>query len=402
MVGGAGGGVVAGRGRERIMKSASLDWADTDQCLKCNICTAECPVYRVDAAFPGPKALGPDWYRRMQAGRTETHPHVSDCTFCQLCEAACPADVPVAHLIAWHKSRAGEPWTRRLRDLVLTHPHWVARWPRLMAVPRPLARGLGISTRSVRPSAGPSTPPARRHVAAARRRVGLLVDCYSRAFDRETVAAAEALLGLWGLAVIPVPAEAQCCGAAAYAGGQPDTAKRVAGAMERSLGALSPEAEMLVTLNATCDATIREEWPRYLGLRSGRNVVPFTEMALEAAPPSFWETCRRAPVEKVWVHTTCRSRVARGEGALQQLAQEGGGAPRSLGLACCGAGGSYAFKAEHEAVAHDLGSMPTGIDPGAVLLTDSGTCALHLGQLQAVRARHPAWWLYRRYRQGSA
>ena len=34
-----------------------------DQCIKCNICTTECPVSAVTDLFPGPKYEGP------QAGR---------------------------------------------------------------------------------------------------------------------------------------------------------------------------------------------------------------------------------------------------------------------------------------------------------------------------------------------
>lgn len=381
-------------------------WPRADACIKCGLCVAACPVYRVDPAFSGPKALGPEWYRRALGGAAETDPAVEDCTFCQLCEAACPVGVPVAHLIARHKARHRRPLRRRIRDFVLVRPHWVARAPFLVALPPTLGRAVGLSPHVRRPrrQTAPSGPAPAASVAT-RATVALYVDCYARGFDPVTLAAARDLLHVWGFSARLVPRASACCGAAAYAGGQPEVARHVAEGCARTLAPELTDAAALVTLNATCDATLRDEWPVYLGLSVPVPVVSFAAFAIANAPAAFWEEVGwdGAGAEAVWLHTTCRGKVAGGGEALMHLANRAGAVEaRLLDLDCCGAAGSYAFKAEHEHVAFALGSRAADSlagTPGGVLVADSGTCALHLAQMTGRPALHPAVWLWQRYRR---
>ncbi|MCY0864207.1 MAG: heterodisulfide reductase-related iron-sulfur binding cluster [Sulfobacillus sp.] len=376
-----------------------------DACLKCQICLSACPVYWVEEDFPGPKAAGPDWYRRAEAGDDTPLPHVDDCTFCQLCEKACPADVPIAHLIAEHKARLSQSGRMRMRDFILKRPHWVARYPRLGQIRGGVAGWMGLSRQSRRPRIyrqrtvprSPVRPPVQG-------RVGLFIDCFNRGYDEVVIWRAEALLNLWGYEVVRLPAESRCCGAAAYAGGDSALARRLgretALAIESVVRREKPS--VLVTLNATCDGTLRDEWPTYYGLSISLPVIPFEEFAWEKAPEEFWAVLRRAAPETSLTHTTCRGQVARGNGLLSALAKRAGWEAVHLPISCCGAGGSYAFKAEHEATAHRLAetALPAVSRAPSFLMVDSGTCAVHLQQVLGIDARHPAYWLYERYQEG--
>ncbi|MDA8193994.1 MAG: heterodisulfide reductase-related iron-sulfur binding cluster [Thermaerobacter sp.] len=381
-------------------------WSDTDSCLKCSICVAACPVYRADPEFLGPKALGPDWYRLFQQGDTRPFAHVDDCTFCQLCEAACPAGVPVAHLIALQKSLVKRPFRMRVRDSVLTRPHWVARVPGALGLAPPaLGRALGLSASAwrVRRRRRPRFDPLAAAVSA-RGTVGLFVDCFSRGYDREAVGAARALLEVWGFGVREVPGQSLCCGAAAYASGRPAQAGSMAKQMAAGLARDAQHLQWLVTLNATCDGTLRDEWPRFLDAVPVVPVRAFDDVAAEEAPEAFWRRLRAgAPHPPVALHTTCRGKVARGEGGLSRLAALAGIAAEPLDAACCGAAGSYAFKREHAAIAQKMGrkagqAMPAGTGG---LWVDSGTCAVHLEEMSGVRARHPAVWLWEAWQQAA-
>ena len=88
----------------------------------------------------------------------------------------------------------------------------------------------------------------------------------------------------------------------------------------------------------------------------------------------------------------------KGEGALRALVERAGGSAVRLDVDCCGAAGSYAFKAEHEAVAFRLGGRVREQVAGqtGTLLVDSGTCALHLSQMSGIESQHPAMWLFGR------
>jgi len=371
---------------------------DEDACIKCSLCVAACPVYRVDQRFLGPKALGPDWYRRWQGGDTRTLEYVSDCTFCQLCEEACPVGVPVAHLIAEHKRHASESLRLSLRDYLLTHPQWLAMAPSLVNAPKALGAVIGIS---------PKTQwPVPRRARVTRRAssqlgsagvVGIYVDCFTRGFDGETLQAARKVIESLGYRTLALPRSSHCCGAAAYASGLLGDAERTARAAYRSLSRVR-RLEAIVTLNATCDDTLRIEWPKYFGLKLPAPVVPFVEFVFDRASVQFFDSmARSAPVATLYTHATCRSKVARGEGVLMALMEKVSGAPpRALEIDCCGAAGSYAFKTEHTGVAHSLGGRARDvIERPATIVTDSGTCALHLSGLTGLEVIHPARWLYR-------
>ena len=374
-----------------------------DACLKCSLCVAACPVYREEPRFPGPKALGPEWHRAALA-----HPglaasdHVDDCTFCQLCEAACPVGVPVAHLIAQHKATRAKSATAFVRDAVLARPHLVARAPALAGIAGPPARWVGLSAEARRPRSQPTRWPSRPEGPGTRGDVALFVDCFTRAYDGGAAEAAARLLAQWGYAIQRVPRSSQCCGAAAYAAGQPAAAGRIAAATAERLGAKG-SVQAVVTLNATCDGTLREEWPRYFKLGAPAPVVPFTTFALVEAPPEFWRGLAPGNADRVFVHTTCRAKVSQGEGALLALVRRAGArVVERVDVECCGAAGSYAFKAEHRPVAQRLGrgaAEQVGGRPG-VMLVDSGTCALHLSQMTGLSCKHPARWLEER--QGHA
>ncbi len=384
----------------------------SDACLKCTICITACPVYRKDGAFPGPKALGPEWHRRSLTGSADPMDRVEDCTFCQLCEVACPVGVPVAHLIAEHKAAqlSEQPWPIRVRDTVLTHPEWVARAPTLARAPAPVSRWLRLSTGSRRPSMrkAPVSRP-RRTPGAGRPRAALFVDCFDRGFDQEALTAAQALIEVFGFDVRRIPRTSLCCGAAAYASGRVTQAGRQAEAMGQALrGELDGDEVALITLNATCQGTMADEWSTFLGLNGlPVPVLPFHVFVLQYAPDTFWSALaptQADPGDWTWTHTTCRGR-RQGDGALFQMARRAGmDQVEPLDLECCGAAGSYAFKAEHAGTAHDIGRPAAEQTQGrtGVIWVDSGTCAVHLEQLTGRAARHPAYWLWQAWQAGQA
>ena len=45
-----------------------------DQCIKCTVCTAYCPVAKANPAYPGPKQAGPDGERLRIKSRYSTLP----------------------------------------------------------------------------------------------------------------------------------------------------------------------------------------------------------------------------------------------------------------------------------------------------------------------------------------
>ena len=61
-----------------------------DHCIKCNICTAACPVSAVTDLFPGPKYVGPQAQRFRKADQPTPDESVDYCSGCRVCNTVCP------------------------------------------------------------------------------------------------------------------------------------------------------------------------------------------------------------------------------------------------------------------------------------------------------------------------
>ena len=88
-----------------------------EECMKCTICTAYCPVLQVNPLYPGPKQAGPDGERLRLKDPYFFSYALKYCLNCKRCEVACPSGVNVADLIhsARIKYEQGKPkWRDRM------------------------------------------------------------------------------------------------------------------------------------------------------------------------------------------------------------------------------------------------------------------------------------------------
>ena len=83
-----------------------------EHCIRCTICVENCPVFRVNPDFPGPKQAGPDAQRFRSDREKSEDEWVLLCSQCKRCEMACPCGVEPAQIILRAQQRYG-----------LEHPH---------------------------------------------------------------------------------------------------------------------------------------------------------------------------------------------------------------------------------------------------------------------------------------
>jgi glycerol-3-phosphate dehydrogenase subunit C len=86
-----------------------------EHCIRCTICVENCPVFRVNPEFPGPKQAGPDAQRFRNDREKSAEEWVLLCSQCKRCEMACPCGVEPAQIILRAQQRYG-----------LEHPHTAA------------------------------------------------------------------------------------------------------------------------------------------------------------------------------------------------------------------------------------------------------------------------------------
>ena len=67
-------------------------------CLKCDLCTAVCPMKAVNPHYPGPKQAGPDGERYRLKDPAFFDLTLKYCLNCKRCEVACPSGVKVGDI----------------------------------------------------------------------------------------------------------------------------------------------------------------------------------------------------------------------------------------------------------------------------------------------------------------
>ncbi len=70
-----------------------------EHCIRCTICVENCPVFKVNPEYPGPKQAGPDAMRFRIQKEKKFDSWVTMCAQCRRCEQVCPYDVKPASLI---------------------------------------------------------------------------------------------------------------------------------------------------------------------------------------------------------------------------------------------------------------------------------------------------------------
>ena len=73
-----------------------------EECMKCTVCTAYCPVLQVNPLYPGPKQAGPDGERLRLKDPYFFNKALKYCMNCKRCEVACPSGVHVAMIPFGH------------------------------------------------------------------------------------------------------------------------------------------------------------------------------------------------------------------------------------------------------------------------------------------------------------
>jgi glycolate oxidase iron-sulfur subunit len=406
---------------------------EADRCVKCGLCLAACPTYRL-AALEGESPRGRIALIQglLQGGLSRApalERHLDSCLGCRACEAACPSGVRYGALIDGARTRLRRPRGigRRALLALASRPSWFGSASALARglglrrlagwLPDPVGRWLGL----VAPAPGPTPASlARDPGGLARGRVGLFLGCVAREADAAVHRSAARLLAALGYAVI-CPDGQGCCGAMHLHAGLPERARHLAQINRRAFAGLGLEA--VVVSGTGCGAVLREQDRGLAALRgdvklghgvdAARLSVPSGQVERRPAADvpravdvliflagADWSGMRPRPQSaRVAVHLPCSARdagLAVGD-VLGLLARIPGVDAIALdpGLGCCGAAGTYLL--HHAATADALreGLLDAVAATGAeVLVTANTGCAMHLRAGLAarglpVRVAHP-------------
>lgn len=360
------------------MQKVSISPNELEQCLKCSICTAVCPVMNNSDEYPGPKQCGPDAERyRMKDIAYFDEAALKKCLNCKRCETACPHGVKIAELIQTAR-RDHSQHGPGLREIALANTDIMGSMATLVAPLANFGTGLGVTKwvldktvkidhrRTFPKYAGTKFETWFRRNAEAQQsqykhQVAYFHGCYVNynfpQLGKDLVAVMNAL----GYGVQLLEKE-KCCGVALMANGMYDQAKKQALVNVDSMRkALQKGAEAIVTTSSSCTLNMRDEYESMLGidqkdLRSSIHLgVRFISRLIDEGKVKLvW---RKDFKKHVCYHTACHmARLGWNVYTISLLRQIPGLELDILDQNCCGISGTYGFKKENYELSQRIGS----------------------------------------------
>lgn len=361
------------------MQKVSISPNELEQCLKCSICTAVCPVMNNSDEYPGPKQCGPDAERyRMKDIAYFDEAALKKCLNCKRCETACPHGVKVAELIQTAR-RDHSTHGPGLREIALANTDVMGSMATLVAPLANFGTGLGVTKwvldktvkidhrRTFPKYAGTKFETWYHRNAEAQQsqykhQVAYFHGCYVNynfpQLGKDLVAVMNAL----GYGVQLLEKE-KCCGVALMANGMYDQAKKQALVNVDSMRkALQKGAEAIVTTSSSCTLNMRDEYESMLGIDQ-KDVRGSIHLGLrficrlldEGKVKLVW---RKDFKKHVCYHTACHmARLGWNVYTISLLRQIPGLQLDILEQNCCGISGTYGFKKENYELSQKIGSV---------------------------------------------
>ena len=393
-----------------------------DYCIKCNICTAACPVSAVTDLFPGPKYVGPQAQRFRQDGQPTPDESVDYCSGCRVCNDVCPNGVRIMELNARARARIVEEKGLSLRNWLLGHQDWAgwlacgpqARIANFFAsnlLARTVAEKLvGIARKAPLPKFSTYSFRSwfrRRKTEAAdsssvvrlrsKKQVVYFHGCSTNYYEPGIGKAAVEVLERNGFEVIL--AKQGCCGLPLLSNG---AFKDARGYHEYNLAQLLPYAQRgipIVGTSTSCTLTLKEEAPELLGMHDtaarlvAENTYDIFEFLRLLHERGELDTNFKPITRTLPYHAPCQQRAhGIGRPALDILELVPGLHMNESTSACCGLAGSYGYKAERYQIAMDVGAglfdfvRASGSD---LAICDSEICRWQIAHGTGVAMQHP-------------
>jgi len=387
-----------------------------DQCIKCSICNAYCPVLKATGLFPGPKLAGPDAERFRLQRKAIPSEWLEYCDYCKICERVCPQNVPIPDLhiksrLAWKKTRKPP-----LRDWLLGHAYllqklgswatpisnWVFGWGFFRWL---LDRGLGIAR-------GTPMPAYRRRTFAKKFQsrprgkghpIAYFHGCYTNYIDPDLGLTAVEVLEKNGFQV-HLPRQ-ECCGLPLISNGFFTLASGLGKKNLESLRKTIEDGSEVVFTSPSCGMTLKEEYETLLNLPGASllkdYVFEICQFLLQVYEEGKLNTRFQEVRETFYYHVPCHLRALKiGLPALELLSLVPGLRVVELPEGCCGLAGSYGYKREKYAIAREVGEdlfQAIRESKARTVISDCEACRMQIGHHTGVKTLHTIEVLRRAY-----
>jgi len=344
-----------------------------EECTKCTICTAYCPVLQVNPLYPGPKQAGPDGERLRLRDPNFFDESLKYCLGCKRCEVYCPSEVKVGDLIQSARLKYDNT-PPKLRD------HLLASTDTLGKLARPFAPLVNMATHmqinktvmdvTLRIDRHRTFPEyssrgfefwlkrRRKEQAAFPEQVAYYHGCYVNYNYPQLGKDLVKVLNALGVGVQLLDNE-KCCGIALISNRLSKAATKNAIHNVAQLEKAAEKGLKVVTTSSTCTLTMREEYPSLLGIDNSSvkdSILMATRFIYEKMEQGATLPFRPDFHKKVAYHTACHmQRLGWGIFSSKLLQMIPGVELTLLDQTCCGMAGTYGFKKENYATSQAIG-----------------------------------------------
>lgn len=379
-----------------------------DSCLKCNACTASCPVSNVSLEFGGPKHLGPELKRLMDNQQVIDDKRIELCTLCGNCDMSCPENVHVSTLTAYAKAIHADIAGTKFRDLVLSNAELVGKFASTFGPVTNVAMSIKpvrkVMQMVLKIPAERQFPKYRfnnfkrtyqKKTANSERKVAYYVGCYATYNAPEIANAFVKVMEYNGIEVA-VP-DQKCCGVPMFANGKLEQGLNNANYNINSLLEYTRQGYDIVVTCTSCTLALKKEYVSYLksaGARELAEHVYDSDEYLRMLKESGELNMNLAPMaERAGYYAPCHLKAQGiGNPAMDMLELIPGYQIDDVAAGCCGQCGTFGFKEEKYDISMKIGkSMAEAVELAEAdyTVTECGMCKNQLDQLTDKTVKHP-------------
>ena len=373
-----------------------------EQCLKCSICTAYCPVSAVEPKYPGPKHSGPDQERYRLKDSKFFDEALKMCLNCKRCEVACPSGVRIADII--QASRITYSTHRPIpRDIMLANTDFVGTMANMVApivnatlglkpVKAVLHGVMGIDKHRTFPAYSSQKFETWYKRMAAKKQdsyskhVSYFHGCYVNYNFPQLGKDLVKIMNAVGYGVHLLEKE-KCCGVALIANGLSGQARRKAAEQNR----------IVLTTSSTCTFTMRDEYEHLLDIKTDdvrENITLATRFLYRLIEKGDIKLAFRKDFKmRTAYHSACHmEKMGWIIYSTELLKMIPGLELIMLDSQCCGIAGTYGFKKENYQRSQEIGSglfkQIKELNPDCVS-TDCETCKWQIEMSTGYEVKNP-------------
>ncbi|MBM7865961.1 anaerobic glycerol-3-phosphate dehydrogenase subunit C [Heliobacterium gestii] len=379
-----------------------------DNCIKCNICVANCPVVKVTDQYAGPKQNGPDLERFRLDEPAAVHPSISYCSNCKTCDFVCPSGVNVATMNCKAKGEYVALNGAPLRDQVLGRVEWICKAAQIAPSIVNWAAGVGpframgeaffgVAADMPFPRFASKTFLQQfqpKKIANPKGKVLYYPGCYVNYYTPEVGLALAKVLAHNGIEM--VVDDFNCCGLPTVSNGLMDAAKAYGVSNLEKLNRYIQDGYAVVTTCPSCNLMLRQEYHELFDMDTTlvtENTYDAFEYLVLLHEKGQLDTQLKALPRRYGYHQPCHLRAV-GYGVpsqeILQLIPDLQVLPLDAG--CCGLSGSYGFKKEKYPISREIGqNIVRAVEDTGVkqAVTECGMCQLQVNHVTGLPVVHP-------------